>query len=77
METLTINIKKKSEVSMVKRVLKAMNVEIVENEGKEITNPELLKRLDKHFKNYDNPEYRKKNYKTIDPNNIWESLGLK
>lgn len=77
METLTINIKKKGEVSIIKKILQVFDVEIVENTDKEITNPELLKRLEKHFDHYDNPVYKKENYKTVNPDKIWETIMSK
>lgn len=45
METLVINIKKKSEVSIIKKILQAFDVEITDN--KEITNTEILKRIER------------------------------
>ena len=73
METLTIHIKKKSDVSLIKRFLKALNVEI-EEESKEITNPEILKILKDLEENKNNPDYIEKNFKTINPKNVWESI---
>ncbi|MGC4128641.1 MAG: hypothetical protein QM564_03600 [Bergeyella sp.] len=75
METLTIKIKKKNNVSVIKKILNALDVEIIEkSEPKEITNPEILKMLKDIEENKNNPEYFEKNFKTVNPDNIWESI---
>ncbi len=37
----------------------------------EITNPEIIKRLEKHKENFQNPAYRKENYTKVDTKKIW------
>ncbi|MBK0371020.1 DUF2683 family protein [Flavobacterium agrisoli] len=73
MTTLTVKIKDISQISIIKKILKAFDVEVIENTN-EITNPELIKRLDKHHKNFQNPAYRKQNYTKVDAKNIWADI---
>ncbi len=61
MTTLTVNIKDVSQISIIKKILKAFDVEVFEHNN-EITNPKLMERLDKHQKNFKNPTYRKENW---------------
>ena len=68
--TLTVNIKDISQITIIKKILKAFNVEVIE-QNNEITNPEIIQRLEKHYKNFQNPAYREENYTKIDTKNIW------
>lgn len=68
MTTLTVNIKDISKIAIIKKILKAFNVEVIE-ETNEITNPELIERLEKHQENFQNPAYRKENYTKVDSKN--------
>lgn len=70
MTTLTINIKDISQTSLIKKILKAFDMEVIE-QNNEITNPEILERLEKHHKNFQEPAYRKENYTKVDPKDIW------
>lgn len=56
MTTLTVNIKDISQIAIIKKILKAFNVELIE-------------RLEKHQENFQNPAYREQNYTTVDPKN--------
>ena len=73
MTTLTVNIKDISQITIIKKILKAFDVEVIE-QNNEITNPELLERLDKHHKNFQNPVYREENYTKLDAKNIWADM---
>lgn len=73
MTTLTVNIKDISQIAIIKKILKAFDVEVIE-QNNEITNPELIERLEKHHKNFQNPAYRKENYIKVDPKNIWADI---
>lgn len=77
MTTFTIKINERTKAGKAFRAMtetffkNAKGIEIIENtdEKKEIYNPEFVKMIldaDKRGK-----------FKTIDPNNLWESLGLK
>jgi hypothetical protein len=46
MTTLTVNIKDISQIPIIKKILKAFDVEVIEQTN-EITNPELIERLEK------------------------------
>ena len=56
MTTLTVNIKDISQITIIKKILKAFEVEVIE-QNNEITNPEILERLEKHHKNFQKPAY--------------------
>ena len=73
MTTLTVNIKDISQITIIKKILKAFDVEVIE-QNNEITHPELIERLDKHHKNFQDPAYRKENYTKVDPKNIWADI---
>jgi uncharacterized membrane protein (DUF106 family) len=73
MTTLTVNINDKSKLALIKKILKAFDVEVIE-QNKEITNPKILERLEKHNKNFQNPTYRDENYTKVDPKNIWSDI---
>jgi len=60
MTTLTINIKDISQITIIKKILKAFDVEVIE-QNNEITNPELIERLEKHHKNFPEPAFREEN----------------
>jgi hypothetical protein len=45
--------------------LKAFDVEVIEQTN-EIRNPELIERLEKHHKNFQDPAYREENYNKVD-----------
>ncbi len=70
MTTLTVNIKDISQITIIKKVLKAFDVEVIEKNN-EITNPEIINRLEKHRKHFQKPEYREENYTKVDTKNIW------
>lgn len=73
MTTLTINIKDISQIPIIKKILMAFDVEVLE-QNNEITNPELIERLEKHHQNFQEPDYREKNYTKVDPKNIWADI---
>ena len=68
MTTLTVNIKDISQIAVIKKILKAFDVEVIEQTN-EITNPELIERLEKHQENFKNPAYREENYTKVDSKN--------
>ncbi len=45
-------------------------MEVIE-QNNEITNPELIERLEKHHKNYQEPAFREENYTKVNTKNIW------
>lgn len=67
---LTINIKDISQIAIIKKILKAFDVEVIE-QNNEITNPEIIQWVEKHHKNFQNPAYREENYTKVDVKNIW------
>ena len=73
MTTLTVNIKDISQISIIKKILKAFDVEVIE-QSDEITNPEIIKRLDKHHENFEKPDYREENYTKVDAKNLWADI---
>ena len=73
MTTLTVNIKDISQITIIKKILKAFDVEVIE-QNNEITNPETIERLENHHKNFQNPAYRKENYTKVDTKNIWADI---
>jgi hypothetical protein len=48
-------------------------VEVIE-QNNEITNLEIIKRLEKHHKNFQKSAYRKENYTKVDTKNIWADI---
>ena len=85
MTTFTIKINERTKAgkafrAMTETFLKdAKGIEIVENtddKEDEIYNPEFVKMILERSQSINDPEKRKK-WKEIDPNNLWESLGLK
>jgi len=73
MTTLTVNIKDISQTTIIKKVLKAFDVEVIE-QNNEITNPEIIERLEKHHKNFQDATYREENYTKVDAKNIWADI---
>jgi hypothetical protein len=73
MTTLTVNIKDISQIAIIKKILKAFDVEVIE-QNNEITNPEIIERLEKHHKNFQDAAYRAKNYTKVDAKNIWADI---
>ncbi|MFA9190478.1 hypothetical protein AAGV28_03770 [Flavobacterium sp. FZUC8N2.13] len=73
MVTLTVNIKDISQIAIIKKILKAFDVEVIEQTN-EITNPELIERLEKHNQNFQDSAYREENYTKVDPKNIWADI---
>ena len=73
MTTLTVNIKDISQSTIIKKILKAFDVEVIEQNNK-ITNPEIIERLEKHHKNFQDSTYREENYTKVDTKNIWNNL---
>lgn len=45
-------------------------MEVIE-QNNAITNPEIIERLEKHNKNFQDPAYREENYNKLNPKNIW------
>ena len=45
--------------------MKAFDVEVIE-QNNEITNPEIIERLEKHHKNFQDSTYREENYTKVD-----------
>jgi predicted ester cyclase len=56
--------------TIIKKILKAFDVEVIEQTN-EITNPEIIERLEKHHKNFQDSAYREENYTKVDAKNIW------
>jgi hypothetical protein len=54
MTTLTVNIKDISQIAIIKKILKAFDVEVIE-QNNEITNPEIIERLKRHHQNFQKP----------------------
>ena len=73
MTTLTVNIKDISQIAIIKKILKAFDAEVIE-QNNEIINPETIERLEKHHQNFQKPAYRKENYTKVDPNNTWADI---
>lgn len=73
MTTLTVNIKDISQIAIIKKILKAFDVEVIE-QNNEITNPEIIERLENHHKNFKNPVFRAENYTKVDTKNIWADI---
>ncbi|QBN18973.1 hypothetical protein [Flavobacterium nackdongense] len=69
MTTLSVNITDISQIAIIKKILKAFDVEVIE-QNKEITNPEIIERLEKHHKNFQDFAYREENYTKVDSKNI-------
>ena len=85
MTTFTIKINERTKAgkafrAMTETFLKnAKGIEIIENATEkedEIYNPEFVKMILERCASINDPEKRK-NWTTIDPHNLWESLGLK
>ena len=53
--------------------MKAFDVEVIE-QNNEITNPEIIERLEKHHKNFQDAAYREENYTQVDAKNIWADI---
>lgn len=53
--------------------MKAFDAEVIE-QNNEITNPEIIERLEKHHKNFQDAAYRAKNYTKVDAKNIWADI---
>ena len=68
METITIKLKNRQEFPILKKLLSAFDFSFVEENGHEITNPEIIARIENVKKN------RQKNTSPIDTSNIWESM---
>lgn len=68
METLIVHPENKEQLSAVKAFLKALKISF-EKKELESYNPEFVKMVKKAEGNAD--------YKTVDPNNLWESLQSK
>ena len=73
MTTLTVNIKDVSQISIIKKILKVFDVEVIE-QNNEITNPEIIQRIEKHHKNFKELGFREENYTKVDPKNIWADI---
>jgi uncharacterized protein YqeY len=73
MSTLTVNIKDNSQISTIKKILKAFDVEVIEQTN-EITNPEIIEISEKCHKNFQDPAYREENYTRVDTKNIWADI---
>lgn len=73
MSTPTVNIKDISQIAIIKKILKAFDVEVIEHNN-EIINPELIERLEKHHQNFQDSAYREENYTKVDPKNIWADI---
>ena len=53
--------------------MKAFDVEVIEQTN-DITNPEIIERLEKHNKNFQDSAYREEHYTTVDSKNIWADI---
>ncbi|MFV7237013.1 hypothetical protein [Flavobacterium sp. ZB4R12] len=73
MTALTVNIKDISQIAIIKKNLKAFDVEVID-QNNEITNPEIIQRLEKHHKNFHKSTYRDENYIEVDTKNIWADI---
>ena len=85
MTTFTIKINERTKAGKAFRAMTetffkdAKGIEIIENKAEkedEIYNPEFVKMILERTESINDSEKRK-NWKEIDPNNLWESLGLK
>jgi hypothetical protein len=65
MTTLTVNIKDISQIAIIIKILNAFDVEVIEHTN-EITNPEIIERLEKHHKKFQDSAYREENYTKVD-----------
>ncbi len=65
MNTLTVNIKDISQIAIIIKILNAFDVEVIEHTN-EITNPEIIERLEKHHKKFQDSAYREENYTKVD-----------
>ena len=54
MTTLTVNIKDFSQIEIIKKILKAFDVEVIEQTN-EVTNPQIIEKLEQHFENFNEP----------------------
>ncbi|MEC5164922.1 hypothetical protein RCH18_000645 [Flavobacterium sp. PL11] len=73
MTTLTVNIKDISQIAIIKKILKDFDVEVIE-QNNEITNAQIIKRLEKHHDHFQEPAYREENYTKVDTKNIWADI---
>lgn len=73
MTTLTVNIKDFSQIEIIKKILKAFDVEVIEQTN-EVTNPQIIEKLEQHFENFNEPSYRQENYIKVDSKNIWKDI---
>lgn len=73
MTTLTIHIKDISQIPIIKKILNVFDVEVIAHDN-EITNPEIIQRIEKHQKNFKKSGYRTKNYTKVDTKNIWVDI---
>ncbi|MFD1628618.1 DUF2683 family protein [Pseudopedobacter beijingensis] len=69
METLIVHPENKEQLAAVKAFLKALKINFERKLDEGQYNPEFVEMVKKAEKNAD--------YKTIDPNNLWESLQSK
>ena len=69
MTTLTVNIKDISQITVIKKILKSFDVKVIQRTN-EITNPEIIERLEKHHKKFQDAAYREENYTKVDPKKI-------
>jgi hypothetical protein len=73
MTTLTIHIKDISQIPIIKKILKIFDLEVIEQDN-EITNPEIIQRIEKHQKNFKKPDYRTNNYTKVVAKNLWVDI---
>lgn len=53
--------------------MKAFDVEVIE-QNNEITNPDIIERLEKHHKNFQKSTHREESYTKVDPKDIWADI---
>ncbi|MRX45693.1 DUF2683 family protein [Pedobacter puniceum] len=69
METLIVHPENKEQLAAIKAFMKALKINFEKKLGESPYNPEFVDMIKKAKKN--------PSYKTVDPNNLWESLQLK
>lgn len=69
METLIVHPENKEQLAAIKAFMKALKINFEKKLEESPYNPEFVAMIKKAEKN--------PSYKTVDPNNLWESLQLK
>ena len=69
METIVMHPANKEQLAALKAIAKALKIPFEKKENKEQYDPAFVKMI--------KDAEKRGNYKTVDPNDVWESLGLK